>query len=438
MQKVVNTASWIRTNWKKSVLLAVGGVYGVRWQQASAADAQYMRGLAREALTYGSQTQHVDASNFAVTVVLNPVAGGVKARALYERCCAPLLHLAGLKVSVVRTESDGQAKDIMELMKDADAVLIAGGDGTLMEAVTGLMRRADRAEATKVPLGLLPVGKTNMTAHRLFPGEASQTRLLGDATMAVVRQLKKPVGVIEVENQAVGRSIFAMTGVELGAWKDARLLLSKWFVSFDWVKRWIPQALYGRAYALKQKELLWDCDVEVQYLEQEEVQEVQAEQVGGGLISWITGGVRERRSTSSSTSSSSTWSTPSPHHGAGLEITPRDNQLSVELLPAVNSMEEFTSHGAAVLRGEEEGRMEGERRSTGGVLLTPRMQEGEERRICVDGDDIELSGPLLLSYHRDRLSMYCSEQLAKKEEVRAQPAHGPRWAAVSSITRGRT
>ena len=32
-----------------------------------------MRGLAREALSYGSQGQHVDTKNYAVTVILNPV-----------------------------------------------------------------------------------------------------------------------------------------------------------------------------------------------------------------------------------------------------------------------------------------------------------------------------------------------------------------------------
>ena len=72
-----------------------------------------------------------------------------------------------LQVSVIRTESDGQAKDIMEIMKDADAVLVsscppcrphvhlqvAGGDGTVMEVVTGLMRRRDWQEAAKVMEG---------------------------------------------------------------------------------------------------------------------------------------------------------------------------------------------------------------------------------------------------------------------------------------------
>ena len=73
-----------------------------------------------------------------VAIFLAPLGKG---RARFEKYCAPLLHLAGIKVSVMRTEGEGQAKDILEIVKDCDAVLIAGGDGTLMEAVTGFMRR---------------------------------------------------------------------------------------------------------------------------------------------------------------------------------------------------------------------------------------------------------------------------------------------------------
>ena len=98
-----------------------------------------------------------------ISLFLSLFAG--KARHKYEEYCAPILHLAGIKVSVIRTEGEGQAKDIMEIMKDADAVLVAGGDGTLMEAVTGLMRRADADDVgRKVPVGVLPVGHTNQMA----------------------------------------------------------------------------------------------------------------------------------------------------------------------------------------------------------------------------------------------------------------------------------
>merc|ERR1719510_632025 len=152
-------------------------------------------------MNYGSGViKGADTPLYRVTVILNPVASGGKARKLYEKYCAPLLNLAGMKVSVMRTESEGQAKDIMEIMKDADAVLVAGGDGTVMEAVTGLLRRTDGA-AAQLPLGVLPVGKTNTLAHRLFHCE-DEVRLMGEATMAVVRQLRRPVSVLEVENRA--------------------------------------------------------------------------------------------------------------------------------------------------------------------------------------------------------------------------------------------
>lgn len=58
-----------------------------------------------------------------------------KAKAKFEKFCAPLLHLAGLSVSIVQTEAEGQARGLMEVMSNTDAVAIAGGDGTLSEVL---------------------------------------------------------------------------------------------------------------------------------------------------------------------------------------------------------------------------------------------------------------------------------------------------------------
>lgn len=117
---------------------------------------------------FGDQYLPPDRKCRHVTVLLNPVANKRKSRANYDKYCAPLLHLAGLRVSLVVTEAEGQAGELMEIMDNTDAVLIAGGNGTVHEAVTGLLRRPDSwSAARRFPIGILPVGKRNTIAYDL-------------------------------------------------------------------------------------------------------------------------------------------------------------------------------------------------------------------------------------------------------------------------------
>lgn len=48
-----------------------------------------------------------------------------------------------LNVSL-QTDYEGQAKKLMELMEQTDMLIVAGGDGTMQEVVTGLLRRPDQ------------------------------------------------------------------------------------------------------------------------------------------------------------------------------------------------------------------------------------------------------------------------------------------------------
>lgn len=66
-----------------------------------------------------------------------------KARTLFEKNAAPILHLSGMDVTVVKTDYEGQAKKLLELMENTDVIIVAGGDGTLQEVITGVLRRAD-------------------------------------------------------------------------------------------------------------------------------------------------------------------------------------------------------------------------------------------------------------------------------------------------------
>ena len=99
MEKARKFATTIRNNWKKSVFFTGAGVYGARWYNKRLEDNAYMTELSREALTYGSGlVQGANTPLYRVTVILNPVASGGKGRKLYEKYCAPLLNLAGMKV----------------------------------------------------------------------------------------------------------------------------------------------------------------------------------------------------------------------------------------------------------------------------------------------------------------------------------------------------
>lgn len=54
-------------------------------------------------------------------------------------------HHASLNLVIsTQTDYEGQAKKLMEFMEQTDMLIVAGGDGTLQEVVTGLLRRPDQ------------------------------------------------------------------------------------------------------------------------------------------------------------------------------------------------------------------------------------------------------------------------------------------------------
>ena len=55
----------------------------------------------------------------------------------------------------LQTDYEGQAKKMIELMEHTDMLIVAGGDGTLQEVITGLLRRPDQVGLTTVIVILL-------------------------------------------------------------------------------------------------------------------------------------------------------------------------------------------------------------------------------------------------------------------------------------------
>lgn len=97
-----------------------------------------------------------------VPLIVNPVAGHGAGRALAEHLIAHLRDL-GVSAKLEFTDHPGHAETLIRAAAEAHAlVLVAGGDGTLNEAVNGAM-----CAARTPSLGLIPIGTGNDFAKML-------------------------------------------------------------------------------------------------------------------------------------------------------------------------------------------------------------------------------------------------------------------------------
>jgi diacylglycerol kinase (ATP) len=141
-------------------------------------------------------------------VIHNPTAG--RRRSAYVAAVVEALRHEGTDVTVVETGARGDAERLARTAApEVDAVVVAGGDGTVNEVINGLLARppSDRS----LELGLIPLGTVNLLARELaIPREpAALARLLA-------RGLAHPMHVAT----ANGRTFALM----VGAGFDARVV----------------------------------------------------------------------------------------------------------------------------------------------------------------------------------------------------------------------
>jgi diacylglycerol kinase (ATP) len=98
-------------------------------------------------------------------VVLNPVAGRGRVRREWPRAAAAL-RAAGVDFEVAETKAPGEAERIAAKAHGFDAVVAAGGDGTVHEVANGLLRAGAGAA-----LGVLPLGSGDDFAKMLPAGD---------------------------------------------------------------------------------------------------------------------------------------------------------------------------------------------------------------------------------------------------------------------------
>lgn len=95
-------------------------------------------------------------------VIINPTSGKNKAAQIFEQVRS-LFDKSNLEYTVTKTRSAADTKNLVHNLNlsDTDGLVIVGGDGTIHDAIAGLMSRSDWQTAIKLPLGIIPGGTGN-------------------------------------------------------------------------------------------------------------------------------------------------------------------------------------------------------------------------------------------------------------------------------------
>lgn len=181
-----------------------------------------------EAREFGRQIIGPQEQLRKATVILNPAASSGKANNLFEKNAAPILHLAGVDITVVKTDYEGQAKKLIELIEQTDMLIVAGGDGTLQEVITGLLRRPDQDTFSNTPIGYIPLGSHNTLSPSLHLLSDNKVKDITSATLSILKGETVPLDVLQIKGEK-DLPVFALMGLRWGAFRDVASSISKYW-----------------------------------------------------------------------------------------------------------------------------------------------------------------------------------------------------------------
>lgn len=269
MAKVLSLLKTIRNNWKKSMLGAAAFSYGISYCKQTYEIEQLMRQCCEDVAKYGDASCPTNVAPRHITVILNPAAKKRKAKKMFEKYCEPLLHLAGISVTIIDTQSGNHARNIITNMeRPTDAIVVAGGDGTLSDVVTGLMRKYEDNlySVRQCPIGVLPLGNTNTIARIFYQGnkDLADVHHIIDATMAIIKNNYKSIDAIQIkllnndpENPI--KPVYAVGGIEWGAWSDTHACIDKYWY-WGSLRKYAAYVFCGY-----KSDLTWKCNAMMKY-----------------------------------------------------------------------------------------------------------------------------------------------------------------------------
>ncbi|XP_020285907.1 acylglycerol kinase, mitochondrial isoform X2 [Pseudomyrmex gracilis] len=230
---------------------------------------QLMYQYCKDVVKYGDAPCPTHVKPRHVTVILNPAAKKRKAKKLFEKYCEPLLHLAGISVTIIDTQSGSHARSIItNLETPTDAIIVAGGDGTLSDVITGLIRKyeCNLHSVRQCPIGILPLGNTNTIASKFYGRyqNLAEVHHMLDATMAVIENKLKLIDTMEIkvleENPETSvKPVYAAGNIEWGAWSDTHARVDKYWY-WGSLRKYAAYIFSGY-----KSDLNWKCNAVMKY-----------------------------------------------------------------------------------------------------------------------------------------------------------------------------
>ncbi len=172
----------------------------------------------------------------ALLIIHNPTAGR-RRRGLLARVSAAL-RAAGLGLETAATERRGDAARLARAARDRATIAVAGGDGTINEAINGLAGGGAR-------LALIPLGTANVLAAELgLPSAADALARIaaGDTVRAIhLGQAELASGTRRFSMMAgAGFDAHVVANVPLGLKRATGKLAYGWQTFVEWL-RWRPR-----------------------------------------------------------------------------------------------------------------------------------------------------------------------------------------------------
>jgi len=291
----------IKNNPKKSAVGTILFGYLTKWLNTLHENHLHRHASCQNFKYEGLKPIHFNDNPKKITIFYNPAASDGKASKLFAKNAKPILNLSGCDIQIVKLDYEGQAKQLMGVLEETDMIVAAGGDGTVNEVVTGLLRRPDACKWTNVPIGVIPLGRTNTICNLLSNGNISsnQNQWIVDSTINLFQGKTTKVDVLKIESED-GKKAFGLTDFRWGTYRDAQAKQNKYWYFRSWKKyvTYFFRSLHQDARIPNQLELSYNDPVKVVQPKQEgqvlgplKVQQtnILEKMVSSLLPTWITG-----------------------------------------------------------------------------------------------------------------------------------------------------